>query len=264
LVFLLFQSEIGNRKSKILHGVSPAVRTACFRFGPLLQYVASSKPLAHERSASAPYTGKEAAVEEIQLTCSCGTALRTPAENVGATVVCPACGREQTVPAPPATADEGGPQEPAKEQPVPKPSTAGLNRKSKIGNRKSSICPFCHEPIKAAARKCPHCQEYLDPKLAKAARKAPAVSALALASFVIAVISPLCLFIPGALAFMLGVLGMLATAKGRASGRGLAFYGMVLGLVWTCLLVLIILGAITMAQEGKVPGIDLSPKEPLF
>lgn len=116
-----------------------------------------------------------------------------------------------------------------------------------------SQCPFCCEAVEPAARKCPHCQEYLDPELARAMRKGPSVSALAIASFVFGLLGPL----TGPLAFMLGVLGVLATGKGKASGRGLALYGMLLGLMWTCLLILFLGGL-----AGWFPA--SAPSEPLF
>lgn len=131
-------------------------------------------------------------------------------------------------------------------------------------NENTATCPFCQEAIQPSARKCPHCQEYLDAALGRAARRTPPVSALAVASFVIAVISPLFLFVPGALAFMLGVLGLMATARGRASGRGLAVYGTLLGLLWICLLAVLFSGLAAALQHGPLQPTPLGPAEPLF
>jgi len=189
-------------------------------------------------------------VEELELTCACGTVLRTPAENVGAAVVCPACGKEQTVPAP---ARAVAPHAAAPADAVP------------AATRVATVpCPLCQEPIRPTARKCPYCQEYLDPALARAARKAPRISALAVASFVLAVISPLFLFVPGVAAFMLGVLGMIATSRGRASGRGLAVYGTLLGLLWTVLFIALLSGLAAAIVGGHFPQLGLRADEPLF
>ncbi len=128
----------------------------------------------------------------------------------------------------------------------------------------TATCPFCQEPIQPSARKCPHCQEYLDKALARSVRRTPPVSALAVASFVIAVISPLFFFVPGLLAFMLGVLGLLATARGRASGRGLAVYGTLLGLLWICLLALLFSSLAAALKYGPLQPTQLGPAEPLF
>lgn len=128
----------------------------------------------------------------------------------------------------------------------------------------TAMCPFCHEAIQPAARKCPHCQEFLDARLAKAVRRVPPVSGLALASFVLAVMSPAMMLLPGIPALFLGVLGIIATSKGRKSGRGLAVYGTLLGLLWTCLLVFAILSFAAAMQDGQFPQFDLPPQEPLF
>jgi hypothetical protein len=194
-------------------------------------------------------------VEELELTCACGTVLRTPAENVGATVVCPACGKEQVIPAPARAV--------ASRSAAP-PGTGPAAASPAATRVATAPCPFCHEPIRPTARKCPHCQEYLDPALARAARKAPRISALAVASFVLAVISPLFLFVPGVLAFMLGVLGMVATSRGRAGGRGLAVYGMLLGLLWTVLLIALLSGLASAIVSGHFPQVGPRTDEPLF
>jgi len=72
------------------------------------------------------------------------------------------------------------------------------------------------------------------------------------------------MLLPGIPALFLGVLGIIATSKGRKSGRGLAVYGTLLGLLWTCLLVFVILSFAAAMQDGQFPQFDLPPQEPLF
>lgn len=124
-------------------------------------------------------------------------------------------------------------------------------------------CPFCCEAIHPAARKCPHCQEYLDPGLARQAGGGRPTSALAIASFVLGLVSPLLLCIPAPLAVGLGVAALVR--RKRAGGAGMAVAGLVLGVVWTVLLAVLLSGLLRgmLALPLDGPGAR-SPAEPLF
>lgn len=163
--------------------------------------------------------------------CSCGAEVELGAGGVGP-ARCGACGRE-LVAGPPA--DVGAPER---------------------------CCPFCCEVIRPSARKCPHCQEYLDPRLAPAAPVPARSSPLAIAAFVVALASPLLLFVPGPVAALLGV-GALLDRRATA-GRGMAVAGLVLGIIWTLLLVLVFMAIVAgISAMVSLPS-GASPAEPLF
>ena len=197
--------------------------------------------------------------QHIVLPCPCGAQLRTAAKNAGAKVVCPNCSRELLVPLLPAAA--AGPQEAPEDLRVaeaPKDGGPQPVERPDEPHPETSICPFCREAIQITARKCPNCQEYLDPALARAARTAPPVSSTAIASFVLALVSPVFCLTPGPLAFLLGLIGIATTGRGKAGGRGLAVWGTLLGLIWTAVIVVAIL-----AVASARPQV-LTPAEPLF
>ena len=202
--------------------------------------------------------------QHIVLPCPCGAQLRTAAKNAGAKVVCPNCSRELLVPLPPAA--QGGPQEAPQHLPVAEAGPQEAHAQAPEDkapepdepHAETSICPFCREAIQITARKCPNCQEYLDPALARAARTAPPVSSTAIASFVLALVSPVFCLTPGPLAFLLGLIGIATTGRGKAGGRGLAVWGTLLGLIWTAVIVVAIL-----AVASARPQV-LTPAEPLF
>ncbi len=100
----------------------------------------------------------------VTVSCpSCGTKLKAPDSAAGRKLACPKCKAAVPVPAdppPPAVADARS-LAVAASPPAPPPAA-------------TKPCPFCAEPIAAAARKCKHCGERLDepvPLAAPAARK---------------------------------------------------------------------------------------------
>ena len=102
----------------------------------------------------------------------------------------------------------------------------------------SPACPFCCEAIRPGARKCPHCQEYLDPALAPAKPIHPA-SPYAIAAFVLGLVSPILLCFPAPIAVLLGVTALVH--RREAGGKGLAIIGLVLGILWSGILLLMII-----------------------
>jgi len=121
-------------------------------------------------------------------------------------------------------------------------------------------CPFCREAVQPAARKCPHCQEYLDPSLAP--RRAGA-SPYAIAAFILGIISPFFCCFPGPMAALLGIIALLHRREPK--GRWMAIAGLVLGILWTVLVLLVILSIATHICNPQMPrGLQSSPAEPLF
>jgi len=171
--------------------------------------------------------------------CECGEVVAVPEGADGPPATCPACGR--TLPPSPSPAPESAAPEatPAAGEPL-----------------ELASCPLCFEAIQPGARKCPHCQEYLDPALAAGMRRPP-LSKMALFAFVIGLVSPVFVCFPGPLALLLG-LGALLRRRGKR-GTGLAIAGLALGVVWTVVLVVMLTGGL-----GVTPPTGPSPAEPLF
>ena len=195
----------------------------------------------------------------IQVKCVCGTVVAAPPEAAGGQVVCPRCRRELTVPA--ASAKAAPTKVTPSDVPVAKVAAGAPKRRPRPAASPQPArdhCPFCKGPLRPDARKCPHCQEYLDPELAKEARRGTKVSTLAVSSFVIALTSPVFLFTTAPLAFLLGLFGLFATRKGKAAGRGMAVWGLLLSLLWMCVLGAV--GAWMAKHAQQIPG----PPEPLF
>jgi len=122
---------------------------------------------------------------------------------------------------------------------------------------------LCCEAIHPAARKCPHCQEYLDPALAAQARPAPRTSPLAVVSFVLALVSPVFLCLPGPAALIIGIAAL--RDRTATAGRRLAVAGVVLGALYSLLLLLVaavfVLAAVKLALAAPAAG---PAPEPLF
>jgi hypothetical protein len=117
-------------------------------------------------------------------------------------------------------------------------------------------CPFCCEQIHPDARKCPYCEEYLDPALAAERAPLKPLSGTAKASFWLGLLSPLFFCLPAPLAVLLGLGALLSPRRRKTRGTGMALIGLLLGLLWTGVLVLVAL----KAQEFVPPGDRL----PLF
>jgi hypothetical protein len=87
---------------------------------------------------------------------ACGKQARAPSTAVGKMLRCPQCGQSFS----PVPLEQATPAPQARPQPAA-PVTA------KVADTRP--CPFCAEPIQAAAKKCKHCGEMLDPTLRAAA-----------------------------------------------------------------------------------------------
>jgi len=126
-----------------------------------------------------------------------------------------------------------------------------------------TACPFCCEAIRPTARKCPHCQEYLDPELAAQARPGPRTSPLAIVSFVLALVSPLFMCMSAPAAVVIGIAALRdRTAK---AGRGMAVTGIILGALYTLVLLLIVaIFLLAFAALSLPPPSTGSAAEPLF
>ncbi len=125
----------------------------------------------------------------------------------------------------------------------------------------AATCPFCREAVQPAARKCPHCQEYLDPSLAP--RPAAGASPYAIAAFIVGIVSPFFCCFPGPVAALLGIIALLHRREPK--GRWMAIAGLILGILWTVLVLLVISNIAThfcgMQFERSHPS---SAAEPLF
>ena len=175
---------------------------------------------------------------DIHLKCECGHEMVAVADGGAVSVKCPACDRAVAV-------TSGTPD--TREGPAP-----------------VRTCTFCLEPVHPSARKCPHCQEYLDPALADEHRPAPPTSQLALASFVLALVSPFLLFLPAPVAVLLGAASLLTGSGGRTRGKGMAIAGLLLGLVWTAVLVFLVLITLFVLASFPVAAAPKTPPGPPF
>jgi uncharacterized membrane protein (DUF2068 family) len=144
----------------------------------------------------------------MQVQCpSCQKALNAPDSMAGRVVKCPGCGGQMQLPAGPATAGPAGQPPPAADREVPGPTKP---------------CPFCREPIQAAAVKCRHCGEMIDPRR----RKEMALAQVQVNSYQTG------MKVMGGILIVLGVLvGIVALVAGAA----LAAFGALAGVIMVML-----------------------------
>ncbi len=117
------------------------------------------------------------------------------------------------------------------------------------GNAPSArkACPFCLEQVHPDARKCPYCQEFLDPALASEREPLKPLSGTAKAAFWLGLLSPLFLFLTAPIAVLLGLGALLSSNRRKTRGTGMAVVGLLLGLLWIAVAVLVALKAQELA-----------------
>ncbi len=145
----------------------------------------------------------------IRFVCECGKQLQAREENAGRLVLCPACQRQQTVPAPSPTGIQ--PEEPIELGPA------------EVGVQK-------HRP---AIRDEAELEEEDRPR----SQIATGNSGKAVASLILGILSLFCNILTGLPALIAGLLALrdIKSSRGRLSGHGLAVAGIVSACVGTLL-----------------------------
>jgi predicted RNA-binding Zn-ribbon protein involved in translation (DUF1610 family) len=175
---------------------------------------------------------------------SCNKIIRAPDSRAGQIVKCPACGSQMQLPAAEAAAEPAaepppaGPQTPAAGGPGAGPGQAAA------GGGGTKPCPFCGESILRSARKCKHCKSMLLGPATPAGqrfqgrrRKRAASSNEGTTALVLGILA---FFICGPILAPMAILyGNSARRKPGQETAGII--GMVLGIIYLVLFVLVIL-----------------------
>jgi hypothetical protein len=95
----------------------------------------------------------------IRIVCpGCQKGITAPDKYAGKSAKCPGCGSEISIPAAKPIADVPKAEPLIPPPPPPRPAV-------QLVTRDTMDCPYCGEQIKATARKCRFCNEYLDEEL---------------------------------------------------------------------------------------------------
>ena len=146
----------------------------------------------------------------IRFICECGKELQAHDEHAGLLVLCPACQRQQKVPAASPTAIQ------SKEPIELPPAEAGVRKRRPVIRDED---------------------ELEEEETARAAGRRPSNSGKAVASLVLGILSLFCNILAGLPALIVGLLALrdIGRSRGRLGGNGLAIAGIVSACVGTLL-----------------------------